>query len=639
MQTKTTKIGDFYLDYSEIMRGEGIKEGLYDERILAFMAIKLLIDNNKLGFNFNYKATIPFSMEDKLWDIVKVINPDNSIDYQKSFVNIIEHIALFDKTSFFKNTDTVKFDYENYNLSKYSVSSELQMITNDKVFNFKKYILELPGYKFLAVLDIYSNKADFTGYPRTKYKNLYEDTVTRMKKLSGSLSGQHFTQNSIIDLMTQIGLSDLELKDQIVIYDPSCGVGSMLYESAIYASENILILDEKNKDIDFLDRFLLLGQEINGPTWFLAKVFSEISGFDNMIAFGNTLTEPLLPSFIKEKDIDFIIANPPFGMDWKTEKAKVESIIQIGMDNKEEELFYTITKKIKGGETFVTPKISDGQWLFFMHIAKALESNHKCKALIISSTSLLSNGAETSDEGIIRKHFIENGFIETVIEQPNALFTNTDIKTHLWVMDKKEENKNNVFLIKIDNDSINDRFSNNKGKVLKELRVLFSKANHQIEKQRNGYSEQNIYDIWNLYSRKEDFFLFCKNVSEFKPDYTISFEDFFNVRSRLNNLEYSILTSVDSVRKTEEALMKSYFNSNKSEYITKVIDYTNNSLFIQPEYFMRYKKVYIDLLEDFRSGRPFIDVEKNFINSYKNVDKEVYLSVLSVFKELWKGYN
>lgn len=627
------QVGDFYWAYADILRSVGLKESIYDERILAFMALKLLIDNKKLNFNFIYKdkyghfLDVPFGINNKE-DIFLLEN--GKINYQLTFENIINEIFKFDNTLYFIKKSNDLLDFQKFNLEKYNVESELEIIKNNNVFDFKKYIYELPEHKFLAVLDIYNNLANFENYPRYKYKNLYEDTITRMKKLAGSLTGQHFTQTCIINLMTKIGISNFNDNDKFVIYDPTCGVGSMLYDAAFYASSTIF-----NKLDGQQESFYLLGQEVNGPTWFLAKVFAEISGFDNFIAFGNTLTEPVLPLYLKDRSVDFVIANPPFGVDWKTDKTKVENILQQGLQDENKEVFYTVTKlNNKNEKIIVTPKISDGQWLFFMHIAKALESNKNCKALILSSTSLLSNGKSTSDDAIIRKNFIENGLVEAIIEQPESMFTNTDIRTHIWVLDKNEKNKNKIQIIKIDNDFVNNLFKNKKGKVLREIKVLSDRSINQIEKQKNGYNKQNIEEIYNIYTKKQNLNLFSKIIDHFNEDYSVLFDEHLNFYFKKEN----IFNDLDVIRKTEIGLSKVYINKTikcQQKLIDDVIKSINGEIYIKDEYFSTFELFYKELFSAL-DEKNFQEINDKFLQEYVKLNEVVDKKIKETILEFWK---
>jgi len=640
------KIGDFYWDYADIMRALGIKEGVYDERILGFMALKLLVDNNKVSFNFNYKTNnedknlkqeTPFNCKKEHI----FFNQDKTINYSETFKTIIKNIKDYDNTKHFMKKDNIKKDeqWKLWNLNKYNVDSEIEIINNPNVFTFDKYIEELNSdEKFLAVLNIYINKANFIDYPTYKYKDLYEKTLIRMKKLSGSLTGQHFTQNCIIDFMTEIGVKHINKnKKEIVFFDPTCGVGSMLYESAYYASKTIF----KQIDEKLLNKFLLLGQEINGPTWFLAKVFCEISGFKNFIAWGNTLTEPFISEY--NGNIDFIIANPPFGMDWKTEEKTIKKIIEDNVIREEikddndkvidikiienNSPFKIFSKNIK--EWYVLPKISDGQYLFFMQILK-LEETHKGKALVISSTSPANNGKITSSEGIIRKGMIENGFVDTIFEQPNAMFTNTDIKTHIWVLNSLDKahikQKNKVQLIQLDNDKINNPFTTEDGKILKKIKLLYSDSNHKIDKQKNGYSSENIQNILKLYKNELNFPLFKKIINFENSDYLIDF-NIFNEEYKKLEYECNIL-DVNNIKIINEYFLKCIlFDNGDIDLNNKINKFINKELFAEKEYFDKYEKLYFSIFND------NIDIE-DFIKLYINLENENCNDILVMFEKI-----
>lgn len=454
IDTIENKIGDFYWAYADILRGIGISPSAYDQRILAFMSLKLLIDNDKLLFNLDYKNQ--FGMNDVLYKRYADTNT------QKTFINILNDIEnLGTNLNYFRQESRYNPD-TNENILFY--------LNHPKTFSFNSYIEELPNNYLEMVLQIYNIKADFSGYPKELYKDLYEVTISRMKNLSGDLTGQHFTQKSIIHLMCEMALKKIKKNDFIAIYDPACGTGSMIMESAYYFSENL----DKNVKIE------VYGQEYHGQTWLLAKIFLEICSIDghrqgipNIIAFGNTLTTPAFSEIVTKKNsFDFIIANPPFGVDWKHDYEMIISDM-----HKQNSNFYTIKEKDK----IILPKKSDGQFLFMLQIIKLMldEKNQGKRALaaIITSASLLTNGTKTSSEAKIRHQIFQKGFVQAVIEQPQSMFTNTDIITHIWFLDS--DNKAPIRILKTDNSS----------------EKLYSAHNSPREKMRNNYSNKDITKI------------------------------------------------------------------------------------------------------------------------------------------------
>jgi type I restriction enzyme M protein len=455
-----SKIGDFYWAYADILRGIGINESVYDQRILAFMALKLLVDNHKVQFNFDHQNQFGLSGEDfkKYWCINK----------KQTFINLIKNITKLGKNlKYFQQDLRLNPDSENADVIFY--------INHKRTFTLVDYIEELEPHYFEMVLDIYNQKADFTDYPKEQYKDLYEVTIARMKKLSGDLTGQHFTQKSIIHLMCASVLEDMKQSksDVLAIYDPSCGVASMLMESADYFTHHT------DKPVH------VYGQEYHGQTWFLAKVFLEISDIPNKIAYGNTLTNPAFDKINGNNSFDFIIANPPFGVDWKHDYDAVITNMSLG----EQSNFLVV--KDKQGKT-ITPKKSDGQFLFMQHILKLLQvskkSKKRAKAAVISSGTLASTGKQGGAEAQIRQSIFKLNYLTALIEQPNAMFTNTDITSHIWFFDN-QHNSSHAQVIKVQN----------------EEQPLYVAHPQAKDKMKNAYSYDNINQLLSYFTQEADF--------------------------------------------------------------------------------------------------------------------------------------
>ncbi len=270
---------------------------------------------------------------------------------------------------------------------------------------------------------------------------------------------------------------------------------------------------------------------MHGQTWFLCKVFLEISGIKNTIAYGNTLTNPAFDKINGDESFDFIIANPPFGVDWKHDYAQVVENMNLG-----EKSNFKVIKDEKG--KIVTPKKSDGQFLFMLHIIKLLERSRQngkhAKAAVISSTGLVTSGRGTSGEGLIRKYLFQSGYVDTLLEQPKAMFTNTDIATLIWFLDNQhiDKRKGKVFLVKTDNSYINNHFKKEK------VYVLFSESPIKKEKQKHYYPEEGIKVLSTLIDQKIRFELFSK-YKKFDDAYAIGFEEFFDFTIDISDIEAS----------------------------------------------------------------------------------------------------
>jgi type I restriction enzyme M protein len=609
-KTNENKIGDFYWAYADILRGIGINESMYDQRIMAFMALKLLVDNELVIFNFDYKKN--FGLPKQTFLIYK------GTDTKETLVNIINDIKQLGsgKLQYFIQDKNYNIDGEDENILYY--------INHKKTFPLISYIEELENSYLEMVLDIYIQKANFKDYPKEEYKNLYETAISRMKKLSGDLMGQHFTQKSIIHLMCEHAIEDLKKSksDILAIYDPACGTGSMLMESAYYFDKTINYTEKGSKRKN-LKNITVYGQEMHGQTWLLCKIFLEISQIQNTIAHGNTLTNPAFDKINGDNSFDFIIANPPFGVDWKHDYDKVI----VNMKKEQNSNFFVI----KDNNKIITPKKSDGQFLFMQHIINLLQVSKKhgkdAKAVVISSTGLITSGKETSAEGIIRKKIFQDGWVDTLLEQPKAMFTNTDISTLLWFLDNKQTKQNQVYLIKTDNSYINKHFES------KELKVLYTTARIKKDKQKNSYSDKNIVTIAKLLQNKQEFSLFSKWL-QFDEKYTINFE---------NELHYDIDTSsvVKNTFNIEEsyhtlclALMFSDEISNKYSNFKEVIDKLSSYIeggFVD-EFYEDYANIYQKVCQMMQKNQK--NINKKFQDMVIAQKQKEFENIDKTFKEI-----
>lgn len=492
-------LGDYYWAYSDILRDIGINESTYDQRIMAFMALKLLIDNDKLSFNFEYEHD--FGLDDSLYRRYQ------GNDTKSTFLNIVKDIESFGQNLNY-------FDQESrYNPD--SSSSILTFLNHYKTFELERYIQELPNHYLENVLDIYTYKADFRSYPKEGYKDLYETTISRMKKLSGDLTGQHFTQKSIIHLMCEVSKFDAEGYDKLAIYDPACGTASMLMESAHYFYTKNGI-----KDIE------VYGQELHGQTWLLAKIFLEISSLDgksqgikNTIAYGNTLTNPAFANGINgSSSFDFIIANPPFGVDWKHNYDAVIKNMQ-----RENSDFFVVKEKDK----IITPKKSDGQFLFMQHIINLMQKEKNVRgkhshAAIISSSTLISTGNENSAESKIRRAIFETGYVSTVLEQPSAMFTNTDISSHIWFLDSDPSEM--IRLVKADT----------------KEEELYSFHPSPKDKMKHAYSKKNIRRLASLINSKKTYPYKSKSINN-EELYSVNITNEIGFRDEMDDVDFDTL--------------------------------------------------------------------------------------------------
>ena len=235
---------------------------------------------------------------------------------------------------------------------------------------------------------------------------IFEDLVRRFSESFGEEAGAHFTSRDIIYLMTDLLLSEADLDtSSITVYDMAMGTSQMLscMEERIH---------ELNSDIEVT----CFGQEFNPSTFAIAKADMMIRGGDpNNMRFGDTLSEDQFPGFT----FQYIISNPPFGIDWKREQKAVEAEAARGE---------------MGRFAPGLPKISDGQQLFVLNGLAKLAN--KGKMAIIQNGSPLFSGDAGSGPSNIRQYILENDWLDCIIQLSTDMFMNTGISTYIWVLSK-----------------------------------------------------------------------------------------------------------------------------------------------------------------------------------------------------------
>lgn len=278
-----------------------------------------------------------------------------------------------------------KFDFDNI-IKRMVESNTLYLVI--KEFNSQKGYL---GPDKISAVDC--------GY-------VFEDLVRRFNESYGEEAGAHFTSRDIIYLMTDILLCDTQFNGQnITVYDMAMGTSQMLS----CMEERIHALDEDATVTCF-------GQEFNPSTFAIAKADMMIRGGDpNNMRFGDTLSDDQFKGY----QFDRIISNPPFGIDWKREKAAVEAEAKLGEDG-----------RFAPG----LPKISDGQQLFVLNgLAKLADDG---KMAIVQNGSPLFSGDAGSGPSNIRQYILENDWLDAIIQLSTDQFMNTGISTYIWVLSK-----------------------------------------------------------------------------------------------------------------------------------------------------------------------------------------------------------
>lgn len=305
-------------------------------------------------------------------------------------------------------------------------------------FDFRNTIekLDEAGLLFKAMerfrgIDLHPDKVD-----NTQMGSIFEELIRRFNEALDENPGEHFTPRDVVHLMVELLLAgDEDRIDKpgfaVTICDPCCGTGGMLTiaKDRINGTGEVAGINPK-ADI------YLFGQEVNPETFAVCKSDLFMKSKDGRdaenIAFGSTLANDRHA----DRQFDYLIANPPYGKDWKRD---------------EEDVRDEFTKGPAGRFPAGLPRISDGQMLFLEHMASKMKSPEDGggRVAIIMNGSPLFTGDAGSGESEIRRWIIENDWLEAIVALPEQMFYNTGIATYVWVVTnrKSPERKGKVQLI------------------------------------------------------------------------------------------------------------------------------------------------------------------------------------------------
>lgn len=304
---------------------------------------------------------------------------------------------------------------------------------------------------------------------------IFEEIIRTYK--SNAEAGDHYTPREVIELCVELMMSENveELKKEgkiIRVYDSCCGTGGMLTtlkRKLTDPDEGLGIRPENVK---------LYGQDVNPEAY--AICCAEMLMLDENpanIREGNTLTEDRFPG----EKFDLLITNPPFGVEWKTEKKAVE-----------EELKKPNNRFVAG-----TPRVSDGQLLFLQNLLAKAEDDARI-AIILNGSPLFSGDAG-SGESEVRRYVLTNHLLEAIVALPDQMFYNTGIYTYIWILSKKPNLRRNHKVQLIDATAL---FVPQTPKSLGNKRKFIDDANRQkIVREYTAFSESDISKLFDA----EDF--------------------------------------------------------------------------------------------------------------------------------------
>jgi type I restriction enzyme M protein len=296
----------------------------------------------------------------------------------------------------------------------------------------------------------------------TQMGAVFEELIRRFAELSNETAGEHFTPREVIRLM--VNLLFIEDDEALTrpgvvrsIYDPTAGTGGMLSVSGEH-------LASLNPDA----RMVMYGQELNPESYAICKADMLIKSQDIAnIIFGNTLSADGLPG----KHFDYMLSNPPFGVEWK----KIEREVR----REAEEQGYN------GRFGPGLPRISDGSLLFLLHLISKMRPTAEggSRFGIVLNGSPLFTGGAGSGESEIRRYVLENDLLEAIIGLPTDMFYNTGISTYIWIVTNRKP-------------------AARKGKVqLIDASSFWQKMRKSLGSKRKELSPQHIEDITKLFGR------------------------------------------------------------------------------------------------------------------------------------------
>lgn len=587
---------------ADLLRGVGFKESTFPEFMMPFFALmmvesRLIREADKIRNEFE----LPEQMEEFLEEV-----QDQGQGYNEYVLK--NGKSLLDIT---KNDKTFQTDFELY-LKSFDAETK-DLLGVNKGESEEKY-LNITGRsgqlsKKGILLDFVKAWAeiDLKPFDNSEITTLEEHIKRKWADISAETAGEQYTPNDIISLIGEIVASKFKKNNEfITIYDPACGGGNMLFG-----------VEDKLKEA--LDRpTATFGQDWNDALYALAKIESRFRE-DSDIEYGNTLTS------VKHiaKKFDVVVANPPYGVDWKGYQKDIE--------NDKTERFVD------------TPSVSDGQLLFAQHIVSQLDNEGI--AVVVHNGSSLFSGDAGKGESNIRKHFFDNDYVEAIIQLPTDEFFNTSIYTYLWVFNKNKpiKRKNKVVLI-----NASEKFqplTKSKGKKRKEISEKNQKLIVETLKKFKDNEFSKVFDKDFFYYNKQS--LMLTNLDENGKSLESVLDGKKSIKlnpSQIKNEKGIIFDSFEITDFEGDFVDLKTYNKNIIQEKIKEIDYKEQNLKVMTDdgiyYFDKDKET---IVKDFNGKRDDLGNGKIVIkSSYKKATKtqdEKVVIIVELTPDYQKDYE
>ncbi len=393
------------------------------------------------------------------------------------------------------------------------------------------------------------SEIDLEPFSNSEITTLEEHIKRKWADISAETAGEQYTPDDIISLISEIIASKIQDGTSfLTIYDPTCGGGNLLFG-----------VEDKIK-AQFNRPTKTYGEDWSDSLYALAKIESRFRQ-DSDIRYGNTLTNI---SFI-EKRFDIVIANPPYGVDWKGYQKDILN---------------------DSTERFIDkPSISDGQFLFTQHILYQLAD--KGLSIVVHNGSTLFSGDAGSGESNIRKYFFDQDWVEAIVQMPTDEFFNTGIYTYLWIFNKNKVAERTDKVMLINASELFKPLKKSRGKKRKEMDAHNRTTIVQTLADFKDTDFAEVFDKWHFYYNKQAIML--TNVDENGK----TFEERLPIKVKSDGEEVrakSIKLTPLSIKQSDEA-----GNINLTEFEITTFDKTQfKHLF---DYFENYVKPLVGRLD------------------------------------------
>lgn len=376
------------------------------------------------------KIILPMTVLKRFDDALKdtkeaVVKMAEKLDAQK--IDGVAREGILCKTSGYAFYNTSKFDFAKLQADAENIDSNFEDYlkgfsenVKDILENFKfddQVKTMIKGDVLFATIDEFSKKkADMDPKKITSADMgyIFEELIRKFSESYDEQAGAHFTSRDIIYLMTELLVSPEKEEIQ------KNGCTKTAYDMTMGTSQMLGCLDERLKDISKDATLTSFGQEFNPETYAIAKADMLIKGGNaNGMMYGDTLSDDKFEGY----EFDYIISNPPFGIDWKREETEVKAEAKKGWDG-----------RFGAG----LPAISDGQMLFMQNGIKKLKDGSGRMAIIQNGSSLFTGDAG-SGASEIRRYVLEQDLVEAIVQLPTDLFYNTGISTYIWLISKGKD--------------------------------------------------------------------------------------------------------------------------------------------------------------------------------------------------------